>query len=85
MHSDFEVGRLNAKTRTEPRLSKYFRRHHPAEQIIGNKDVIPMARNRVRNESCLLSQIETKIVRDALEDNGLRKDMEEEIEQIERK
>ena len=34
MHSDSEVERPNIETRTEPRLSKYVRRHHPTKQII---------------------------------------------------
>ena len=61
---------------------KYVRRHHPTEQIIGDKEARPMTRNRLRNESCLLRKIEPKIVRDALEDDGWCKSMEEEIEQI---
>ena len=44
-----------------------------------------MKRNKLRNESCLLSKIEPKTVRDALEDDGWCKAMEEEIEQIEKK
>ena len=43
-----------------------------------------MTRNKLRNESCLLSQIEPKIVRDALEDESWCKAMEEEIKQIEK-
>ena len=43
-----------------------------------------MTRNRLRNESCLLSKIEPKTVRDALQDDDWCKAMEEEIEQIEK-
>ena len=50
IHSDSEVERPNVETRTEPRLSKYVRRHHLAEQIIGNKEARPMTRNKLRNE-----------------------------------
>ena len=85
MHSDSEAKRLNMETSIEPRLSKYVRRHHPNEKIIGNKEARPIKRNRLRNESCLLRKIEPKKVRDALEDDGWCKDMEEEIEQIEKK
>ena len=84
MHSDSEVERPNEETRTELKLSKYVRRHHPAEQIIRNKDARPMTRNRLINESCLPSQKKPKIVRDALEDNDWCKAMEEEIEKIEK-
>ena len=38
VHSDFEVERPNMEARKEPRLSKYVRRHHLAEQIIENKE-----------------------------------------------
>ena len=60
VHSDSEAKRSTMERRTEPRLSKYVRRHHPIEQIIGNKDVRPMTRNTLRNESCILSQIKPK-------------------------
>ena len=43
-----------------------------------------MTRNKLRSESCLLSQTEPKIVRDALEDDDWYKAMEEEIDQIEK-
>ena len=79
VHSEFEVERPNMKIRKEPRLSKYVRRHHLAKKIIGNKDARPMTRNKLRNESCLLSKIEPKTVRDALKDDDWCKAMEEEI------
>ena len=44
-----------------------------------------MTRKILRNESCLLSKIEPKFVRDALEDDDWCKAMEEEIEKIEKK
>ena len=75
-HSDTKAERQNEETRTKPRFSKYVRRHHPADQIIGNKDARPMARNKLRSESCLLSMKEPKVVKDALEDNDLCKAME---------
>ena len=31
VHSDSDAERPNTETRTEPRLSKYVRRHHPIE------------------------------------------------------
>ena len=78
-HSDTEAERQSAKPRTEPILSKYVRRHHPADQIIGDKDARPMTRNILRSETCLLSMKEPKIVKDALEDDDQYKAMEEEI------
>ena len=73
------------ETRTEPRLSKYVKKHHPPEQIIGDKNARPMTRNRIRNESCLLRKFEPKTVFDALQDDDWHKAMEEEIDQIEKK
>ena len=51
VYSDFDAERPNMETRTEPRLSKYVRRHHPVDQIIGDKEAKPMTRNKLRNES----------------------------------
>ena len=70
--------------RTEPRLAKHVRRHHPVDKIIGDKDAKPMTRNRLKNESCMLSKVKPKIVKDALQDDDWYKAMEEEIDQIEK-
>ena len=78
-YSDTEVERQSARPRTEPILSKYVRRHHPVDQIIGDKDARLMTRNRLRSATCLLSMKEPKIVKDALEDDNWYKAMEEEI------
>ena len=51
-------------------MSKYVRRHHPVDQIIGDKDASPMKKNRLRSVACLLSMKEPKIVKDALEDDN---------------
>ena len=66
MHSDSNAERPNIETRIEPRLSKYVRRHHPAKQIIGDKNARPMTRKKLRNETCLLSKIEPETVKDSL-------------------
>ena len=66
--NDSEAEWSNMEIRTEPILAKYVRRHHPINQIIGDKDARPMTRNRLRNESCLLSKVEPKSVKDALQD-----------------
>ena len=50
-------------------LAKYVRRHHPADQIIGDKEARPMTRSRLRNETCLLSKMEPRTVNEALQDN----------------
>ena len=84
VHSDSNADRSNMESKPKPRLSKYVRRHHLVEQIIGDKEARPMTRNRLRNESCLLSKIEPKIVIDALQDDDWCKVMEEEIEKIEK-
>ena len=77
VHNDSEGKRPNMETRTKPRLSKYVRRHHPAKKIIENKEARPMKRKKLRNESCLLSKIEPKIVKDAIEYDDWYKAMEE--------
>ena len=79
-HSDIQAKIQSVITRTKPRLSKYVKRHHPIDQIIGHKDARPMTINRLRSEACLLSMNEPKIVRDALEDDDWYKAMEEEIQ-----
>ena len=84
VHNDSKIERTNMKTRIEPRLSKYVGRHHPSKKIIGDKEARPMTRNRITNESCLLSKIESKIVRDALQEDDLYKAIEKEIEHIEK-
>ena len=66
IHSDSEAERKNEETRAQPRLSKYVRRHHPTGQIIGNKYDIPMARNRIRSESCFLSKKKPKATKYAI-------------------
>ena len=66
VHSDSNAERPNIETRTKPRLSKYVRRHHPAEQIIGDKKARTMIRNRLRSETYFLSKIELKTMNDAL-------------------
>ena len=50
-HSDIEAERQSVRSRTEPILSKYVRRHHPADQIIGDKDERPITRNKLRSEA----------------------------------
>ena len=69
VHSDSDAEKPNIEARTEHRLSKYVRRHHLADQIIGDKEARPMTRNMLRSETCLLSKIEPKKVNDALQDD----------------
>ena len=79
VHSDTEAERQNVVTRTEPRLSKYVKRHHLVDQIIGDKEERPMTRNRLRSEACFLSMKEPKTMKDELKDDDWYKAMEEEI------
>ena len=72
------------QTRKEPVLVKYVRRHHPADQIIGDKEARPMTRSRIRNETCLLSKIEPRIVSEVVHDDDWYIAMKEEIEKIEK-
>lgn len=66
-------------------MSKYVKRHHPTKQIIGDKDVRSMIRNRLRSDTCFLSMHEPKKMKDALENEDSSKAMIEEIEHIEKK
>ena len=67
-HSDSEVEQnLEVERRIEPRLSKYVRRHHPIEQIIGDKDERPMTRRITRSNTCLVSTFEPKSLSNALD------------------
>ena len=84
MHDNSGVERNNMETRQEPVLAKYVRRHHPIDQIIGDKEARPMTRSRLRSETCLLSKMEPRIVSEALQDDDWYNAMKEEIEQIEK-
>ena len=84
MHSDSNVERSIIETRIEPRLSKYVRRHHPTEQIIGDKEARLMTRKKLRSETSLLIKIKCRTVNDALQDDDWYKAMKEEIEKIEK-
>ena len=84
MHEDSDSERNDMQTRKEPVLAKYVRRHHPADQIIGDKKARPMTRSRIRNETCLLSKIEPRTVSEAIQDDDWYNAMKEEIEQIEK-
>ena len=41
-HSDIKAERQSVRSRTDLVLSKYVKRHHPTDQIIGDKDARPM-------------------------------------------
>lgn len=82
VHSDSEVEQIIAEERR--RLSKYVRRHHPIEQIIGDKDARPIIRRRSASGTCLESEVEPKTMKEALDNEGWIIAMNEEIKQIER-
>ena len=75
---------IDKERRIEPRHKKYVRRHHPDEQIIGDKDARPMTRRRLGISTCLVSVLEPKIVKDALDNEDWIQAMNEEIEQIDK-
>ena len=47
MHEESNSKRNDMQTRKEPVLGKYVRRHHPVDQIIGDKEARPMTRSRL--------------------------------------
>ena len=69
MHHNLYIERNNMETRKEPVLEKYVRRHHPVDQIIGNKEAGPKTRNKLRSETCLLRKVEPKTISEALQDD----------------
>ena len=84
MHDNSDAERNNMETRKEPILAKYVRRHHPADQIIEDKEARPMTRSRLRSETCLLSKMEPRTISEALQDDDWYNAMKEEIVQIEK-
>ena len=67
MYEDSDSDKDNMKTRKEPILAKYVRRHHPVDQIIGEKQARPMTRSRLRSETGLLRKREPRIVSEAIQ------------------
>ena len=61
-----------------------MRRHHPVEKIVGNKDARPMRTRRSRSGTCLVSEVEPKIVKETLDNEDWITAMNEEIDQIEK-
>ena len=61
-------------------LSKYVRRHHTPDQIIGDKLEGTMTRSKLKG-TCLLADLEPRSVKDALENESWIEAMNEEIEE----
>ena len=64
-------------------LARYVRRHHAPDQIIGDKSDGIMTKNKLKG-TCLLTEFEPRSVKDALVNKSWIKDMNKEIEKIER-
>ena len=64
-------------------MSKYVRRHHTPDQIIGDKLDGTVTRKKLKG-TCLLAEFEPRSVKDALENESWIQAMNEEIEQIEK-
>ncbi|GLJ08830.1 hypothetical protein SUGI_0096780 [Cryptomeria japonica] len=67
---------------TELVLVKYVRRNHATSQIIGDKDDPVMKRNKLRQNTCLISEFEPRIVKEAFNSEDRINAMTEEIDQI---
>lgn len=65
-------------------LLRYVRLNHSEEQIIGDKNAGVQTRRKLRENSCLISTIEPKTVKEALKDDDWVKAMNEELDQIEK-
>lgn len=44
-----------------------MRRHHPQDQIIGDKRERMMTQSKIRNKTCLVCEFEPKTIRNTLE------------------
>lgn len=58
--------------------------NHTPDQIIGIKDSGVMTRSKLKNDTCLLCEVEPKLVKDALENEDWIKEMNDKIDQIEK-
>ncbi|GLJ38457.1 hypothetical protein SUGI_0783140 [Cryptomeria japonica] len=65
-------------------IPRYVRLNHNLEHIIGDKDVGVLTRRRIRENSCMISTIEPRTAKEAFGDDHWVKDMEEELDQIEK-
>lgn len=63
----------------KPVLAEYVRRHHSADQIIGDKSEGTMTRGKLKS-TCLLADFEPRNVKDALGNDSWTEAMKEEIE-----
>ena len=61
-----------------------MRRHHAPDQTIGDKYSRVVRRRRLKNDTCLLCEFKPEFVKDALENEDWIKEMNEEIEKIEK-
>ena len=73
-----EIRETHSKSK-EPMLARYVRRHHPLDQIIGDKFDGTMTRSKLKG-TCLLAKFEPRNVKDALENEIWIEEMNEEIE-----
>lgn len=65
---------------TEPVLEKYVRRNHSPRRIIGDKNGRFMTRSKLKDNTCLISEFEPRIVKDALENEDWMNAMKKEID-----
>ena len=82
-HTDTKLEKIIVEERRiEPRLSRYVKRHHPTEQIFGERNARPMTKRSSRGDTCLVSKLEPKTMKDALDNEDWILAMNEEIDQI---
>ena len=62
----------------EPVLEKYVRRHHSADQIIGDESQGTMIRSKLKS-TCLLTDFELRNIKNALENDRWIDAMNEDI------
>ena len=62
-------------------LAKFIRRHHKPEQIIGDVESSVMTRERLKDDTCLFCEFESKLVKYALGNEDWIQEKNKEIEQ----
>lgn len=65
-------------------IPRYVRLNQNPDQIIGDKDAGVLTRRRIRDNSCMISTIESRTTKEAFGDDQWIKAMEVELEQIEK-
>lgn len=81
---DGEEGEEENQEKLARVILRYVKLHHDLKKIIGDKDAGILMRIKVKENSCMISKLYHKTIREALTDEDWTKAMEEEVDQIEK-